>query len=120
MQASIIILGLAFSSLNATAEPLRLFVESASADTDLRTGGPIVTVRLTDDSDRLFAKFTVTNLGRAIDIRIDDKSISKPVVRDPIMGGHFQFAVSNPEQAQGLAASLSDQTARLEVEAVSK
>ena len=79
-----------------------------------------MTVRLTDDSDRLFAKFTVTNLGRAIDIRIDDKSISKPVVRDPIMGGHFQFAVSNPEQAQGLAASLSDQTARLEVEAVSK
>jgi preprotein translocase subunit SecD len=116
----VVLFGLALASCETPAEPLHLVVASATADTDIRSGTPIVTVGLTADSGRLFTKFTLTNLGRAIDIRVDGKSVSKPVVREPIAGGSFQIAIGEPEEAQRLAARLSNQTATLEVDAASK
>ena len=118
-----VIISLSFSGYGAAAEPLRFVTASASAGIVQKSGEAVVEIRLTDDSSRQFAKFTMTNLGRAIDIRIDGKSVFKPVVREPIMGGgsfQIQIPVGEPEQAQRLAASLSNQTATLEVEAASK
>jgi preprotein translocase subunit SecD len=118
-----VIFSLAFSGYGAVAEPLRLTIASASAGIVQTSGEAVVEIRLTDDSSRLFTKFTVTNVGQAIDIRIDGKSVFKPVVHEPIMGGgsfQIQIPVGEAEQAQRLAARLSNQTAALEVEAVSK
>ena len=76
-------------------------------------------IRLTDDSRRRFADFTQTNLGQVIDLRIDGKSVNKPVVREPITGGGVQLLIDKPGDAEPLAARLNNRTATLEVEAVS-
>ena len=79
----------------------------------------MVDIRLTDDGRRLFADFTQTNLGQMIDLRIDGKSVNKPVVREPTTGGVVQINVDKPGESERLAARLNNRTATLEVEAVS-
>jgi preprotein translocase subunit SecD len=116
--ASVIILSLACSADGAVAEPLRLAVVSASAGIVRTSGEVVVEVRLADDSRRLFANFTQTNLGQMIDVRIDGKSVSKPVVREPITAGVVPITIGEAEEARRLATRLSDRTATLEVEAV--
>jgi preprotein translocase subunit SecD len=116
--AGVVILTLAFSVYGAVAEPLRLVVVSASAGIVRTSGEVVVEVRLADDSRRLFANFTQTNLGQMIDVRIDGKSVSKPVVREPITAGVVPITIGEAEEARRLATRLSDRTATLEVEAV--
>jgi len=78
----------------------------------------MVEVRLTDDSRRLFADFTRMNLGQMIDVRIDGKSVTKPIVREPITGGIVPITIGDAGEGRRLAARLSDRNAILEVEAV--
>jgi preprotein translocase subunit SecD len=117
--ASLIAFSLALSVCEAVAEPLRLGIASASAGFYEKSGQAVVNIRLTDDSRRLFADFTRTNLGQMIDLRIDGKSVIKPVVREPITGGVVQISIDKPADAEPLAARLNNRTATLEVEAVS-
>jgi len=116
--ASIVFFGLAFSSSEVLAEPLRLGVASASVGFDQKSGQAFVDVRLTDDGRRLFAGFTRTNLNQMIDLRIDSKSISRPFVREPINGGVVQLPIDSPGEAEQLAARLNNRAATMEVEAV--
>jgi preprotein translocase subunit SecD len=116
--AGVVILTFAFSGYGATAGPLRLVVVSASAGIVRTSGEVVVDVRLDDNSRRLFANFTQMNLGQMIDVRIDGKSVSKPVVREPITAGVVPITIGEAGEAQRLAARLSDRTATLEVEAV--
>jgi len=99
---------------------LRLVVASVSVDIDPRSGETILSIRLDEDSRRRFAQFSVANLGQVIDIRIDGKSVTKPVIRDPIVGGIFLVPIKQPAEARQLAAHLTDRTAALEMEAVPK
>ena len=115
--ASAVLFSAALSSFEAAAEPLRLGVVSASAGFD-QSGQAVVGIRLTDDSRRQFADFTLKNLGQPIDVRIDGKSMIKPVVREPITGGNIQISIDRAEEAGPLAARLNNQTATVEVEAV--
>jgi preprotein translocase subunit SecD len=117
--AGVVILTLAFSAYGAAAEPLQLAIASASAGLVRNSGEALVDIRLTDDSQRRFADFTKANVGHMIDLRIDGKSVNKPVVREPITGGGVQLLIGKPGEAEPLAARLSNQTATLEVEAVS-
>jgi hypothetical protein len=119
-RTSVILCGLALASCEVRTEPLHLVVASATADTDLRTSKPIVTIRLTEDSGRRFAIFTTKKSGQVIDIRVSGKSVSKPIVREPIIGGSFQIDISDSKDAEMLAIGLSDQTAMLEVETIPK
>ena len=114
--AGAVLLG-ALSPFEAVAEPLRLGVVSASAGFYQKGNQAVVDVRLTEDSRRQFAEFTQTNLGRMIDVRVDGKSVNKPVVREPITGGSLQISVDRSDDAGPLAARLNDRTAVLEVEA---
>jgi preprotein translocase subunit SecD len=103
----------------AAAQPLLLEVQTAEAEFDQRTGQPIVTFRLTADSARRFAAFTQNNVGRAAEFRVDGRTLMKPVIREPILGGTGQISASlTVEQAKALAARLSSGNARIEVEAV--
>jgi preprotein translocase subunit SecD len=116
--ASAVLFSAALSPFEAGAEPLRLGVVSASAGFDQRSGQAMVTIRLTDDSRRHFAEFTQANLGQPIDVRVDGKSMMRPVVREPITGGAFQIPMDRPEDAAPLAARFNNRTATVEVEAV--
>jgi preprotein translocase subunit SecD len=117
-QAGVVILGLVLPAGKAAAEPLQLGITSASAGIDQRNGQAVVDIRLTDDSRQRFARFTQANLGQMIDLRIDGKSVIKPIVREPITAGMVQITIDNPGEAQRLAARLNDRTATLEVDSV--
>jgi preprotein translocase subunit SecD len=116
--ASAVLFSVALSPFEAVAEPLRLGVVSASAGADQRSGQAVVGIRLTDDSRRHFADFTLKNLGQPIDVRVDGKSVMRPVVREPVTGGALQIPMDRPEDAGALAARLNNRTATVEVEAV--
>lgn len=102
----------------AAADPLAIEVESAEVGVDFQTNDPIITFRMTEASRRLFAEFTVKNVGRKFDIRIDGKTVISPVIREPILQGTGQ--VSNEAwtaaYARDLANRLSTGKSRIEIE----
>jgi preprotein translocase subunit SecD len=100
------------------ADPLLFDVAQANPGFDQRTNAPTVTFRFTPESARKFAQFTSENVGRAAEIRLDGKVLSRPVIREPILGGTGQISGSfTVEQARDLAARLAAGT-KLEIEAV--
>ena len=116
--ASVTALALLFSPCIALAEPLQVTVISAAAGTDARNGRPILNIRLADESRKAFATYSETHLGFPVEMRIDGKSVAKPVMREPITGGVFQISMDSMEQARLLAERLSPGSTVLELEAV--
>jgi preprotein translocase subunit SecD len=102
----------------AIAEPLQVVVATAAAGIDAHTGKPILTVRLTDEGGKSFAAFSRAHLGQATDMRIDGKSLMKPVIREPIVGGVLEITMDSIEETRRLADRLSNGTT-LEIEAIS-
>jgi len=117
--ASVTALALLFSPCIALAEPLQVTVVSASAGTDAHNGRPILNVRLADESRKAFATYSEAHVGFPVEMRIDGKSVAKPVMREPITGGVFQISMDSMERARQLADQLSHGSVRLEVEATS-
>jgi preprotein translocase subunit SecD len=107
-----------FGIAAAVAEPLLFDIAQAEVAYDQRTGEPVVSFRFTPDSARKFGEFTQRNVGRAAEMRVDGKVLSRPVIREPILGASGQISshFSVPE-AQDLAARLTGGT-KLEIEAV--
>jgi preprotein translocase subunit SecD len=100
------------------AEPLMFDVARAEAGFDQRTGEPVVSFRFTEESARRFALFTAQNVGHAAEVRVDGKALSRPVIREPILGGSGQIMGHfSAREVQDLAARLSSGT-KLEIEAL--
>jgi len=112
---------IALSSV-AAAEPLAVEVEDAQLGFDPLTNQPVVAFRMTLASARLFAKFTVENVGRKFDIRVDGKTVTSPVIREPILGGGGQISNNSltVAQAQELAERLRTGKSKIEFEIVNK
>jgi preprotein translocase subunit SecD len=104
---------------NVAAEPLKLEVAHAILAFDRRTGEPVVSFTLTESSRRLFADFTAQNVGRKGAILVDGRVVTKPVIREPILGGAGQISGGfSVDEAKDIADRLSSGAARMEVEAV--
>jgi preprotein translocase subunit SecD len=74
---------------------------------DQRTSEPIVTFRFNANGARAFARATQDNVGRPFAIVLDNKVISAPVIREPILGGSGQISGSfTVQQANDLAILL--------------
>jgi preprotein translocase subunit SecD len=74
---------------------------------DQRTNEPIVTFRFNASGARAFARATQDNVGRPFAIVLDNKVISAPVIREPILGGSGQISGSfTVQQANDLAIVL--------------
>ena len=102
----------------AAAQPILIEIESASVGYDQRNGEPVVGFKMTAASQRLFAEFTVKNIGRKVEIRVDGRLLSAPVIREPILGGAGQISSKfTVQDAQDIAARLSSGRSRLEIEA---
>jgi preprotein translocase subunit SecD len=111
---------LALTSSNvALAEPLQVTVISASAGTDARSGRPVLNIRLANESRKAFATLSETHVGHPVEMRIDGKSVAKPVMREPITGGVLQITMDSMERARELADRLSQGPTVVEVEAAS-
>jgi preprotein translocase subunit SecD len=107
-----------FGLASAAAEPLLFDIAQAEVAYDQRSGEPVVSFRFTPDSARKFAEFTQSNVGRAAEMRVDGKVLSRSVIREPILGGSGQIAGHlSRQEAQDLAARLTAGT-KLEIEAV--
>src|SRR5690606_30842406 len=86
--------------------PLLTGEDLADAQTafDQRTNEPIVNFRLTTAGGRAFAEVTQQNVGRLFAIVLDEKVISAPQIREPILGGSGQISGSfTVESANDLA-----------------
>ena len=74
---------------------------------DSRTNEPIITFRFDQSGARTFGRFTQDNVGRPFAIVLDDKVLSAPVIREPILGGTGQISGSfTIESATNLAIQL--------------
>ena len=74
---------------------------------DQRTNEPIISFRFNNSGARKFGNFTKENVGRPFAILLDDKVLSAPVIREPILGGSGQISGSfTVESANTLAVQL--------------
>ena len=80
---------------------------TANPSFDSRTNEPIIDFGFNNAGARRFGKFTQDNVGKPFAIVLDDKVISAPVIREPILGGRGQISGSfTPETATQLAIQL--------------
>jgi preprotein translocase subunit SecD len=73
---------------------------------DQRTGEPIVSFKFNTSGSRKFAQATSENVGQPFAIVLDDKVISAPVIREPIIGGSGQISGSFTVQSANDLAIL--------------
>ena len=74
---------------------------------DQRTNEPIITFRFNNAGARKFGNFTKDHVNRPFAILLDDKIISAPVIREPILGGTGQISGSfTVETANQLSIQL--------------
>jgi preprotein translocase subunit SecD len=59
---------------------------------DQRNGEPVVNFRFNSSGARKFAEATQQNVGKPFAIVLDNKVISAPVIREPILGGSGQIS----------------------------
>lgn len=64
----------------------------AQATFDQRTNEPVVSFRFDNQGATRFAQATQQNVGRLFAIVLDDKVISAPQIREPILGGSGQIS----------------------------
>jgi protein-export membrane protein SecD len=74
---------------------------------DQRSGEPIVSFRFDSTGGRIFGEVTRDNVGKPFAIVLDNKVISAPVIREPIVGGSGQISGNfTVQQANDLAILL--------------
>ncbi|MBL8882426.1 MAG: protein translocase subunit SecD [Hyphomicrobium sp.] len=74
---------------------------------DSRNGEPVINFRFNQSGARKFGEFTKDNVGRPFAIVLDDKVLSAPVIREPILGGTGQISGNfTVESSNALAVQL--------------
>jgi preprotein translocase subunit SecD len=74
---------------------------------DSRTNEPIISFRFNGSGARKFGNFTKDNVGQPFAIVLDDKVLSAPVIREPILGGSGQISGNfTVDSANTLAVQL--------------
>jgi protein-export membrane protein SecD len=74
---------------------------------DQRTNEPVITFRFNQSGARKFGRFTKNNVGSPFAIVLDNKVLSAPVIREPILGGSGQISGNfTVESANNLAIQL--------------
>ena len=81
---------------------------NAQPGNDSRTNESTVSITFDQEGGTKFAKLTTENVGKPFAIILDDKVISAPNIREPILGGTAQISGSfNAKTANQLAISLA-------------
>jgi len=74
---------------------------------DSRTNEPVITFRFNQSGARKFGRFTKNHVGLPFAIVLDNKVLSAPVIREPILGGSGQISGNfTVESANNLAIQL--------------
>ena len=115
--AAILLLLLGALPISSLAEEMIVLnVVSARVDHDVRTGNPLLAIKLDEASRRTFSTFSSTYVGSKTELRVDGKVIAEPVIREPITGGSLHIDVGGQtEMANSLAEQVSRPGARVEM-----
>lgn len=112
-----VIVFLAAWTQGVTAETLTLQVESAVAGVDAATEMPIVTLQLRPESVAAFGEFTKQRIGEPVQLRLGDRVLSAPIVREPILEGILIISGQMTKRdARELAGNLMQDGASLVVD----
>jgi preprotein translocase subunit SecD len=101
----------------ANAEPIAIDVVSAEFIVD-RSGDPVIAIKMTEASKRVFAEFTSANRNRKVDFRVDGRTLMSTVIRDPIVGGtpHIFDPSLTASQVKALAERIATGRSKIEIE----
>src|SRR5579872_7443021 len=81
-------------------------LSDAQTSFDQRTSEPVVSFKFNSAGARKFAQATTENVGQRFAIVLDNKVISAPVIREPIIGGQGQISGSFTVQSANDLAIL--------------
>jgi preprotein translocase subunit SecD len=115
--AAILLLLLSALPISTSAEEIIVLnVVSARVDHDVRTGKPLLAIKLDEASRLTFSTFSSTYVGSKTELRVDGKVIAEPVIREPITAGSLHIDLGDqPETANSLAEQVSRPGARVEM-----
>jgi len=74
------------------AQSASLKVVGAKVETDRRIGQPVLAIVIAKESSVVLAQLTRDNIGRKVELRVDGKVLSAPVIREPILGTELQIS----------------------------
>jgi preprotein translocase subunit SecD len=101
------------------AESVVLDVQSVAAGHDSRTGRPIVTLILGQQSKQALNAFSSAEIPRKVELRADGRVVVTSVIREPLA---TSIQISNPdwtdETAAAIAGELAKPNAKIEFGAV--
>lgn len=74
------------------AQSASLTVVAAKVETDKLTSQPVLAIRIAKESSVVLAQLTRDHIGRKVELRVDGKVLSAPVIREPILGTELQIS----------------------------
>lgn len=109
--------GLWIGSASA-ADRVPLGIMNATQAFDPISSAPVVNIMLDRAGGAAMAEFSAENVGRVVDLYIDDEIVSSPLVREPILGRSLQISGSySVEEATALAVRLRNAEAIMSIAA---
>jgi preprotein translocase subunit SecD len=108
-----------FPGVVAAGEVISVDVVRAEAhpDSPLLSNDSVVDLFMTDASKLAFAEFSARNVGKQLDVRVNGRTVMKPVIREPITGGRITIAGAfSASDAKQLAENLMSGSAKVEME----
>jgi preprotein translocase subunit SecD len=105
----------------AYAETLKVFIESARPEFDQVSNGSVIMIQLKPESTVAFEAFTTARVGETIKIRLGDKPILEPMIREPIKAGTLMISGQLTEdEAREMALGMAEDGAFLEIDGSDK
>ncbi|MER8848924.1 MULTISPECIES: SecDF P1 head subdomain-containing protein [Mesorhizobium] len=105
----------------AVAEPLTLIIARTVAVPDSVSGQAMLSLKLTPDSGKAFARFTGANVGKIVDLSIDGAVMMSPRIVEPIRGGEIMVSGTfKPGEVERIAERISAGDAKVEVDVKSE
>jgi preprotein translocase subunit SecD len=108
-----------FPGIVAAGEVISVDVVRAEAhpDSPRPSNDSVVDLFMTDASKLAFAEFSARNVGKQLDVRVNGRTVMKPVIREPITGGRITIAGAfSASDAKQLAENLMSGSAKVEME----
>jgi preprotein translocase subunit SecD len=108
-----------FPGVVAAGELISVDVVRAEAHSDSPrlSNDAVVDLFMTDASKLAFAEFSARNVGKQLDVRVNGRTVMKPVIREPITGGRITISGAfSASEAKQLAESLMSASAKVEME----
>jgi preprotein translocase subunit SecD len=108
-----------FPGVVAAGEVISVDVVRAEAhpDSPRLSNDSVVDLFMTDASKLAFAEFSARNVGKQLDVRVNGRTVMKPVIREPITGGRITIAGAfSASDAKQLAENLMSGSAKVEME----